>query len=196
MPIPPRMNFSKTTFLSLAASLCLLAQSTAATALATATIKYPPRFLMEQGDDCVVVDECQLCDAASRAEIPQCAATGRVVRWRCDGAIQEEGGTVAAGTGTVGTIFMNRSCKRTKEDDEFLMVRFQVFCVLIGTAAFVSARKQKYVGASLFEQRKLASAAAAEKNKRRSSVHSSTNEIEMAQRSEMVPLTDDAVDIV
>ena len=75
----------------------------------------------------------------------------------------------------------------------------QVICVLIGTAAFVSTRKQKYVGASLFDQRKLG---IADNKKRRLSVHSSSTtnnndpEIEMAQMEEMVPLTDDAVDIV
>lgn len=70
-------------------------------------------------------------------------------------------------------------------------------CVLIGTAAFVSARKQKYVGASLFDQRRLG---LVDNKKRRSSVHgsatsapNSTSEIEM---EEMIPLTDDAVDIV
>ena len=68
-------------------------------------------------------------------------------------------------------------------------------CVLIGTAAFVSARKQKYVGASLFDQRRLG---IVDNKKRRSSVHSSAtpntnSEIEM---EEMIPLTDDAVDIV
>lgn len=39
---------------------------------------------------CEVVEECQLCDAAGRADIPQCAKTGRVERWRCNGE-QEKG---------------------------------------------------------------------------------------------------------
>lgn len=56
--------------------------------------QYPfhARFLRDktEGTDCEVVEECQLCDASSRAEIPQCAKTGRVERWRCNGE-QEEG---------------------------------------------------------------------------------------------------------
>jgi hypothetical protein len=48
-----------------------------------------------------------------------------------------------------------RSCKRTVEDEEFLLVRFQVFCFLTGTIAFMSVRKQKAAAASLFDQRKL-----------------------------------------
>ena len=43
-----------------------------------------------EGTDCEVVEECQLCDAAGKADIPQCAKTGRVERWRCNGE-QEEG---------------------------------------------------------------------------------------------------------
>jgi hypothetical protein len=35
------------------------------------------------------------------------------------------------------------------------MVRFQVFCLLSGTFAFMSVRKQKAAAASLFDQRKL-----------------------------------------
>ena len=100
MPIPraftttPRMNFATifcyyTYGIWLIAGLCLVADATAA-GTTTATAYYPPRFLMDQGDDCVVVSECQLCDAAGRAEIPQCASTGRIERWKCDGE-QEEG---------------------------------------------------------------------------------------------------------
>lgn len=78
-----------------------------------------------------------------------------------------------------------------------VQLRFQVMCVLIGTAAFVAARKQKYAGASLFDQRRLG---IVDNKKRRSSVHNSSasdninkSEIEM---EEMIPLTDDAVDVV
>ena len=48
-----------------------------------------------------------------------------------------------------------RSCPRTVNDEEFLMVRFQVFCFLTGAIAFMSVRKQKAAAASLFDQRKL-----------------------------------------
>jgi len=48
-----------------------------------------------------------------------------------------------------------RSCKRTSTDEEFLMLRLQVFCLLIGVTAFVSARRQKFAHASLFDQRKM-----------------------------------------
>ena len=35
------------------------------------------------------------------------------------------------------------------------MLRLQVFCLLIGVTAFVSARRQKYAHASLFDQRRI-----------------------------------------
>ena len=50
---------------------------------------------------------------------------------------------------------VNHRCRRTVADEEFLLVRFQVFCLLTGTIAFVSVRKQKAAAASLFDQRKL-----------------------------------------
>ena len=70
-------------------------------------------------------------------------------------------------------------------------VRLQVVCVLIGTAAFVSARKQKALSASLFDQRKLGQT----DSKRRRSTAVSNQEVEMAQLEETIPLTDD-VDVV
>jgi len=48
-----------------------------------------------------------------------------------------------------------KSCARTPEDERFSMMRFQVFCLLAGAAAFVSVKQQKAAAASLFDQRKL-----------------------------------------
>ena len=97
----------------------------------------------------------------------------------------------------------------------------QVLCVLIGKAAFVAARKQKYVVASLFDQRRMGVAGTnansnANSNsnsngsgsgKRRSSVEmvspfsfssstKTTTTTISPTREEMVPLTDDAVNVV
>lgn len=46
-----------------------------------------------------------------------------------------------------------QSCRRTVDDEEFLLMRFQVFCFLAGTIAFISVRRQKAQHASLFDQR-------------------------------------------
>lgn len=126
----------------------------------------------------------------------------------------DESATAGVSAGA-GTRYIYHFCNRTKEDDEFLMVRkcmcflsryslfcsaligsfvkvrFQVVCVLIGTAAFVSARKQKVVSANLFDQRKLGDA---KRRKRDSSV--ANQEVEMAKMEETVPLTEDMVDVV
>jgi hypothetical protein len=67
-----------------------------------------------------------------------------------------------------------------------------VACVLVGTAAFVSARKQKVLSASLFDQRKLGIDA---KRRRRDS-SAPPEEIEMAKMEETIPLTEDLVDVV
>jgi hypothetical protein len=49
---------------------------------------------------------------------------------------------------------MYRSCARTKWDEEYLMVRLQVFCLLLGVLSIVSLKKQKVSTATLFDQRK------------------------------------------
>jgi hypothetical protein len=46
-----------------------------------------------------------------------------------------------------------QSCRRTVADEEFRLMRFQVFCFLIGAIAFMSVRRQKAQHASLFDQR-------------------------------------------
>ena len=71
------------------------AMTATTTPISSFNTPYPfhARFLRDKkaGDaDCEVVEECELCDAAGRAGIPQCAITGRVERLRCEGE-QEEG---------------------------------------------------------------------------------------------------------
>lgn len=49
-----------------------------------------------------------------------------------------------------------KSCKRTVEDDEFLMMRLQVICFLLGSVSLFAVRKLKSTTATLFDQRKAA----------------------------------------
>jgi hypothetical protein len=86
----------------------------------------------------------------------------------------------------IGTRTKFESCKRTAADDEFLLVRFQVFCILLGAFAVVSVRKQKRLSATLFDQRKLqAEQERKERERERESVHG----IELGSMEETVPLT-------
>jgi len=125
-----------------------------------------PRFLkskssqplLQLDDDCTVVEPCQLCDAQLRNDVPQCKATGRVERWKCEGEQQQqqqseqgqdEGGVdetemTGSTTATMGSgiIFMYRSCKRTKADDEFLMVSEYVF--EYGTVLYLYSAKTNH----------------------------------------------------
>ena len=71
-------------------------------------------------------------------------------------------------------------------------VHLQVICVMIGTAAFVSARKQKIQSASLFDQRKYGMDSVAKRRRR----DSNNTEVEMSQMEETVPLTEVAVDVI
>lgn len=49
---------------------------------------------------------------------------------------------------------VSQTCKRTEDDEEFLLIRLQMICVLMGGFAMISVRKQKAASASLFDQRK------------------------------------------
>jgi hypothetical protein len=85
-----------------------------------------------------------------------------------------------------GTRTNYESCKRTAADEEFLLVRLQVFCLLLGAFAVVSVRKQKIVSASLFDQRKLQ---AEQERKERERKRESGQSIELVSMEETVPLT-------
>jgi hypothetical protein len=78
------------------------------------------------------------------------------------------------------------SCRRTKEDEEFLLVRLQVIWLLIGAFALISVRRQKRMNATLFDQRKIASQQVKQKLDRPSSL---PGHIEMVSREETQPLT-------
>ena len=88
-------------------------------------------YLMHKENNCIVIKECQLCDAISHGEIPKCGTTGRVTRWKCEGVETAavlfgriskglDGSQFIAGP---GTIYVNRSCIGTKAENELLMVR-------------------------------------------------------------------------
>jgi hypothetical protein len=49
-----------------------------------------------------------------------------------------------------------KPCKRTVEDDEFLMMRMQIICFLFGSISLFAVRKLKSTTATLFDQRKAA----------------------------------------
>lgn len=85
----------------------------------------------------------------------------------------------------IGTRIKYESCKRTAADEEFLLVRFQVFCILLGTFAVVSVRKQKIVSANLFDKRKYQ---AEEERKDREKERESARGIELGSMEETVPL--------
>jgi hypothetical protein len=85
----------------------------------------------------------------------------------------------------IGTRTKYESCKRTAADDEFLLVRFQVFCVLLGAFAVISVRKQKIVSANLFDKRKYQ---AEEERKGRERERESAHGIELGSMEETMPL--------
>lgn len=45
-------------------------------------------------------------------------------------------------------------CDRTQADEEFLMIRLQIMCLITGALAFGSVRRQRYSASNLFDQRR------------------------------------------
>mmetsp|Transcript_32717 Transcript_32717/g.49308 ORF Transcript_32717/g.49308 Transcript_32717/m.49308 type:complete len:192 (-) Transcript_32717:1773-2348(-) len=131
----------------------------------------------ERGNDCAPVSECEICTGTLKEKESSCEKYGRVQRFEC---IQSDDYTEV----------VYRSCKRSREDEVFLMMQLQIFCFLIGSIALVNVRKLKTSSSSLFDQRK------ADRRLRKNSQEISTQdngEIEFSslvkqQNTEMEPL--------
>mmetsp|Transcript_21072 Transcript_21072/g.34876 ORF Transcript_21072/g.34876 Transcript_21072/m.34876 type:complete len:198 (+) Transcript_21072:89-682(+) len=93
---------------------------------------------------CEAVSACEVCTTGQRENEPLCKDTGRVQRFNCK---PEEGSDPT---------ILFKPCKRTVEDDEFLMMRLQVICFLFGSMSLFAVRKLKNTTSTLFDQRKAA----------------------------------------
>lgn len=112
------------------------------------------RFLSEdQGavsgmeERCALIDDCKVCSTSEREEIDVCSETGKYVAFKCGNYHHD------AIVGSTWTTY--DSCKSTRAEEEFALVRLQMFCLLLGAMAFASVRRQKMLHASLFDRRRL-----------------------------------------
>ena len=81
------------------------------------------------------------------------------------------------------------SCKRTQEEDEFLLMQFQIVWLVLGGWAVLQVRKQKQSSASLFDQRKQRGGSAAASNDKLRSSERDLELTERQKREERMPLT-------
>jgi len=102
-------------------------------------------------EQCNASGSCEMCASDDLRTKEACKETGRQQELVCSrgGELDNEASSGAAETNRVF-----RSCKTTAADNEFAMVRFQVFCFLLGSMAFASAKKQMRLSSNLFDQRK------------------------------------------
>jgi len=132
---------------------------------------------------CEPIGACEMCTDAERSEEGrECQATGRHMQYKC---------TTTKGEEEISTTFSYKSCSRTEADEEFLMMRLQAICFTIGVLSLFSVRRNKTIGASLFDQRK----AAAKQQQEQNSLSLTDNN---AVEQEMVPLAadTDSLDVV
>lgn len=103
----------------------------------------------ESKERCTVLGECELCPHGGRKSNDEegCEETGRRQRFNCVVTEGDSGKPIKSRK-------EYRSCRRTRADEQFLMVRMQAICALLGTLSLISVRRQKLRSASLFDQRR------------------------------------------
>jgi hypothetical protein len=118
--------------------------------------------------NCALISSCTACTDTDRSDVVECSATGRIETYRCIRAVHEdhvpyrrrlEEALDNSELQQQLSIFY-RSCARTKTEQEFMFIQFQVFCGFIGCLSAYSIRKQKMTVATLFDQRRMNQAAA------------------------------------
>merc|ERR1712008_210466 len=92
--------------------------------------------------ECVVIDECAYCRDYKNDSSDKCQATGRRERVECFVLNSEE-----------KSESKYRSCRRTKKDEELLMIQLQLMCLLTSYFSLRSVRREKLKSVSLFDQR-------------------------------------------
>lgn len=132
-------------------------------------------------EKCIQVGQCKRCSSSEQQEYKACRDTGRWVKFECIMTTETDNNnfllprsTAAAEDEILSKISLSekvdmRSCKYTEFDEEFTMIRLQIFCLLIGSLAIVSVKKQKRLSFSLFDQRKQQRANTTANNGKRSS---------------------------
>ncbi|GKY91194.1 hypothetical protein MPSEU_000092100 [Mayamaea pseudoterrestris] len=139
---------------------------------------------------CTMIDHCRTCTDTDKLSMEECIETGKVQTLQCP-VLDEDGEE----TEEFQTKYV--SCNRTKTDDEFLMVRFQVLCLLFGSLACLSSRKQKSASASLFDQRKMSSRMTEKQRRRTSELPNELEMPELVDREELAALTEnDGLEVV
>jgi len=108
----------------------------------------------EYDGECVVINECAYCSNFKNDTSEHCQATGRRERIECtflSSGIRFFNGEVKQ---TKKIREMNyRSCRRTKKDEEFLVMQLQLICLLTSYFSLLSVRREKLKCVSLFDQR-------------------------------------------
>lgn len=94
---------------------------------------------------CAVVEECAYCSDYKNDASPICQATGRREKIECTFSSSENTRKEKR------TKF--RSCRRTKKDEEFLVMQLQLICVITTYFSLRSVRREKLKSVSLFDQR-------------------------------------------
>jgi len=94
---------------------------------------------------CVVIEECAYCSDYKNDASDECKATGRRERIECNFLSSE--------TSEEENERKYRSCRRTKKDDELLVMQLQLMCLLTSYFSLLSMRREKLKSVSLFDQR-------------------------------------------
>ncbi|KAL7580123.1 hypothetical protein ACA910_012882 [Epithemia clementina (nom. ined.)] len=94
---------------------------------------------------CTRKAECQLCTAGDMEAIPECKKTGKIETFKCS--------TTESGV-EVDTRHKIESCEKTRADEEYFMVQFQLICLVVGSFSYMTVKRQRQLYATGFDQRK------------------------------------------
>lgn len=95
---------------------------------------------------CTLKTECRECTRRDKETIPECKSTGKIAAFTCV--------TVEKGDEKTESRRKIESCRRTRTDEDYLMVQLQIICLLVGSFTFMTVKRQRQLHASGFDQRK------------------------------------------
>ncbi len=95
--------------------------------------------------------QCKLCLGGARSGHEGCEETGKRQEFYCDRNSDNDDEGSTDGSEPIEYFF---SCKRTRVEEEYLIMRLQGICALVAFLSLRNVRREKLLSESLFDNRK------------------------------------------
>ena len=94
--------------------------------------------------------QCEQCPGGARSGHESCEETGKRQEFHCERHVDADDDDSTDG-GPIGYLL---SCKRTRVEEEYLIMRLQGICALVAFLSLRNVRREKMLSESLFDNRK------------------------------------------